>query len=148
MNKFSLKPLLCLAIVGFMLSVGGASYAQSISKNGSTILSADEARAELFGVWMEGETAQTKEQWSECIQPNGLTVYSFSGLEMVGKLEVREDGKACFLYETDAYSHTSCFRVSRNGDGYTFWGGVEGVFTTTSIQRNVSTCPSANTPMS
>ena len=142
--------ILSVVIVTGVMFFWGASaaFAQQASKGAKAILSAAEARAELFGVWMEGKTAQTKETWSECIQPDGVTVYNFSGLEMVGELEIQDDGKACFLYKTDVYSHTSCFRVSRNGEGYTFWGGVEGVFTTTSVQRNVNTCPSANTPMS
>ncbi len=122
--------------------------AQSERETSSNILSMAEANAELFGIWMEGETAQTKESWRECIQPDGVTFYQFGGVELVGKLTIQNDGKACFSYETSNYENESCFRVSRSGKGYTFWGGVEGIFTTKSIQHNVDFCPSRDVPTS
>lgn len=115
-------------------------------QNISSIMTREEAEAELFGVWMEGQTAQTKDHWSECIEPDGKTIYRFANKELVGKLFIQDDGKACFAYKADDYSKKSCFRISRTADGYTFWGGAEGVFTTTSVQTGVKTCPSDNTP--
>ena len=122
--------------------------AQSEGEASSNILSMSEAKDELFGIWMEGETTQTKENWRECIQPDGFTFYQFGGVELVGKLTIQDDGKACFSYESTNYESESCFRVSRSGKGYTFWGGDEGIFTTKSIQHNIDFCPSVDFPTS
>ncbi|MFC7290992.1 hypothetical protein [Hirschia litorea] len=147
MIRFSraMKSTFCIGAI-CILPVG-AVLAQS-SNSVSAIISSEEAKNELFGVLLSGETAQTKEPWSECIQPDGKTRYRFSGVELLGKLEIHDDGQACFSYRADDFAHESCFRVSRTKTGYTFWGGVEGVFTATHVQHNVKTCPSDVIPTS
>ncbi len=144
--RFNLiKGLAIASIIGGTLCAASAQDKENMI---STIMTAQEAKSELFGVWLEGETAQTHEQWSECIEPDGKTRYIFGGVELEGQLSIQDDGQACFSYRTDGYDRQSCFRISRAGEGYTFWGGVEGVFTTTSVLRNIKSCPSSNIPTS
>lgn len=148
MTHFSktIKALLCVTAI--LLHPLANAWAQNSSAGVSAVISSEEAKKELFGVLLEGKTAQTNEAWSECIQPDGVTRYRFSGLELVGRLDIHDDGQACFSYKADEYAHNSCFRVSRTKTGYTFWGGVEGVFTTTHVQHNVKKCPIDTIPTS
>ena len=107
----------------------------------SSVLNADELRAELFGLAMEGVSGTTKNRWRECIAPDGETVYHLEGVEMHGRLNVTSAGLACFSYAHQDYDSPVCFKVSRSGDGYTFWGGSEGVYKTQNVVRGVEACP-------
>ena len=105
------------------------------------VMSAAEVKNELFGVHLAGEAGITASQWNECIEPDGRTVYQLDGVEMIGRMSVTSEGLACFAYEHLDFQNPSCFRVSRSSDGYSFWGGAEGVFNTTSVRRGVEACP-------
>jgi hypothetical protein len=100
-------------------------------------LTADEARRELFGVELAGVNESAGDDWRECIEPSGRTVYERGGEVREGRLEIRPDGLACFNYPPDA--HWSCFNVVREGDGYRFDS-----FVTRTVRRGVHECGSAN----
>lgn len=137
-------------LIGLTVALApGIALAEKVSRQSSqSIVSATEAQQELFGVRLSGETAANGAQWSECIEPDGRTVYRIEGVEMIGKLSITETGQACFSYAQSQYARKSCFRVSRGEDGYIFWGGIEGVFHATSIERDVRECPAGVTPLS
>ncbi|MEL6258893.1 MAG: hypothetical protein AAFQ67_07550 [Pseudomonadota bacterium] len=100
-------------------------------------LGVDEARDELFGVEFFGEVGRPGQPWTECIEPNGKTVYRIGSETSVGMMRVSPAGEACFTYETGG---DACFRVTRTEDGgYAFWG-VGAPFVATKVRRNVETC--------
>jgi hypothetical protein len=138
--------------VSVALIVGAfqAAYADSEDRYNriSQIMSRAEVEAELFGTWMEGETTPKSQIWSECIEPDGLSRYQINGIERVGRLNVDDEGQACFSYEVDDFTRESCFKVSRSQNGYTFWGGSEGIFVTNTVRRNIKHCPPATAPIS
>ena len=125
---------------GFYL-LSNIAHADSASIR-APVLTADEARSELYGVNMNGVSGNTNSEWSECITPDGDTVYQLDGYEMYGRMSILSDGRACFAYEHQDYQQPVCFKVSRTNVGYTFWGGPEGVFKARSVERNVEQCPS------
>jgi hypothetical protein len=100
-------------------------------------LTADEARRELFGVELAGVNESFGDDWRECIEPSGRTVYERGDDVREGRLEIRPDGQACFNYPPDTY--WSCFAVDREGDGYRFDS-----FVTRTVRRGVRECGSAN----
>lgn len=128
--------------------LSSAAIAESDRHGVTAIMSAEDLKDELFGVRLEGDSSVSGAKWSECIQPDGQTVYRIEGAEMIGRLEISDKATACFSYAHDDYAQKNCFRVSRKGDGYTFWGGMEGVFNTTSVQRGITSCPRSSPKIS
>jgi hypothetical protein len=120
------KPLLAL----ILFVSAGAAAAQTAR------LTADEARAELFGVELAGVNETFGDEWSECIEPGGRTLYRRGGEVQEGRLEITSDGEACFTYRGDPYS--SCFAVLREGANYRF-----DAFVTRVVRRGVTSCGSA-----
>ncbi|MEZ5960320.1 MAG: hypothetical protein R3C30_07810 [Hyphomonadaceae bacterium] len=121
---------LSLIVLGFV-SVAGIAAAQTAR------LSAAEARRELYGVELAGVNEASGEEWSECIEPRGRTVYRIAGEVQEGRLEIRPDGQACFNYPPD--SDWSCFGVTREGENYRF-----DEFITRTVRRGVRECPVIN----
>jgi uncharacterized membrane protein len=119
--------LFVLAIV----SVAGIAAAQTAR------LSAGEARRELFGVDLAGVNETYGDEWSECIEPGGRTVYQRGEERLQGRLEIRPDGQACFNYPPE--STWSCYGVVREGENYRF-----GDFVTRAVRRGVRDCGAAN----
>lgn len=119
--------LLVLAVV----SAAGIATAQTAR------LSAEEARRELFGVELAGVNEVVGDEWTECIEPSGRTVYRRGGEVQEGRLEIRPDGQACFQYPPDA--HWSCFAVTREGGNYRFDS-----FITRTVRRDVRECGAVN----
>jgi hypothetical protein len=117
------KPLLAL----FLFVSASAAAAQTAR------LTADEARIELYGVELAGVNETEGDEWSECIEPEGRTVYRRGGEVKEGRLEIASDGQACFTYRGDTY--TSCFVVEREGENYRFDD-----FITRVVRRGVSHC--------
>jgi hypothetical protein len=107
----------------------GAAAAQS------PVLSAAEARSELFGVRLSGVIEGSGEPWEECIEPAGRTVYRFAGRSIEGRLSIDPDGSACFTYADDGYTQRSCFVVRRAGANYRF-----DEFVTRRVERGVTRC--------
>lgn len=99
-------------------------------------LTAEEARVELYGVELAGVNETYGDEWSECIEPGGRTVYRRAGEVQEGRLEITDDGQACFTYRGDPY--TSCFEVQREGENYRF-----NDFVTRVVRRGVSSCEGA-----
>ena len=118
-------------LVLLIVSAAGIAAAQTAR------LSAEEARAELFGVELAGTNDSVGDEWSECIEPGGRTVYRRGGEVQEGRLEIRPDGQACFNYPPDAY--WSCFAVTREGENYRF-----GSFITRTVRRDVHECGGVN----
>lgn len=102
-----------------------------------TALTAEEARRELFGVELSGVNESYGDDWRECIERSGRTVYERGGVLKEGRLEIRPDGQACFNYPPDAY--WSCFSVVREGENYRF-----NAFVTRTIRRGVTDCGAVN----
>jgi hypothetical protein len=113
--------------------VSGASIAAAQTVR----LSADEARRELFGVELAGVNESAGDQWSECIEPGGRTVYRRGGESQEGRLEIRPDGQACFTYPPE--THASCFAVTRERENYRFDD-----FVTRTVRRDVLSCGALN----
>ncbi len=122
--------------------------AQTASRDGaSPVLTAQEARSELLGIEIQGETANDRSRWSECIEPGGTTVYRIEGKELLGRIDFKDDGGVCFSYQYDDYTLENCFTVTRADRGYSFWGGQDGVFHATKVRRGLETCPNSQTPL-
>ncbi|MEQ1810928.1 MAG: hypothetical protein ABL889_13435 [Terricaulis sp.] len=119
--------LFVLAIV----SVAGIAAAQTAR------LSAAEARRELFGVELAGVNETYGDEWRECIEPNGRTVYTRGDERLAGRLEIRPDGQACFNYPPE--TAWSCFGVVREGENYRLDD-----FITRTVRRGVRDCGAAN----
>lgn len=100
-------------------------------------LSAEEARGELFGVELASVNESAGDEWSECIEPGGRTVYRRGGEAREGRLEIRPDGQACFNYPPDA--DWSCFAVTREDENYRFDS-----FITRTVRRGVRECGGVN----
>lgn len=114
-----------LALILFVSA--GAATAQTAR------LTADEARIELYGVELAGVNETYGDEWSECIEPGGRTIYLRGGEVQEGRLVISEDGEACFTYRGDPY--TSCFAVGREGENYRF-----NDFITRVVRRGVASC--------
>jgi hypothetical protein len=100
-------------------------------------LTAEEARRELFGVELAGVNESFGDDWRECIEPSGRTVYERGDDVREGRLEIRPDGQACFNYPPDTF--WSCFSVAREGENYRFDS-----FVTRTVRRGVRECGAAN----
>ena len=111
------------------LGVAGAATAQN------AVLSAREARAELFGVRLSGVNEGISASWTECIEPTGRTVYDYLGTRREGRLTITEDGRACFAYADTNFSSPTCFVVAREGANYRF-----GSFVTERVERGIERC--------
>jgi hypothetical protein len=98
----------------------------------SPVLSAEEARAELFGVRLSGVIDGLG---APCIEPGGCTVYRFAGESVEGRLSIDPDGSACFTYADDGFTERSCFAVRREGANYRF-----DEFVTRRVERGVTRC--------
>ena len=118
--------LFVLAIV----SVASVAVAQTAR------LSAAEARRELFGVELAGVNETYGDEWRECIEPGGRTVYTRGGERLQGRLEIRPDGQACFKYPPE--TAWSCYGVVREGENYRFDD-----FVTRTVRRGVRDCGAA-----
>lgn len=111
-----------------IVAVAGIASAQTAR------LTAEQARAELFGVELAGVNESVGDEWRECIEPSGRTVYDRGGERREGRLEIRPDGQACFNYPPE--TQWSCFGVEREGENYRF-----DAFVTRTIRRGVRECP-------
>jgi hypothetical protein len=122
----------CMSLIVLVLvSAAGVAAAQT------ALLTADEARAELFGVDLAGVNESFGDEWRECIEPSGRTVYERGSQRREGRLEIRPDGQACFNYPPDTY--WSCFDVAREGGNYRF-----DTFITRTVRRGVTRCGATN----
>ncbi len=112
-----------------------ASADEAVAPAFSPVLSAEEARAELYGVDLSGVLDGESVAWRECIDPKGRTLFFREGEVSQGEMRIRGDGAACFDYGRGSH----CFRVTRaENAGYVFWG-VER-FVATSVRRGVEAC--------
>ncbi len=117
-------------IVLAFVSVAGIAAAQTAR------LTAAEARRELFGVELAGVNEIDGDEWRECIEPSGRTIYRRGDERLEGRLEIRPDGQACFNYATA--EGWNCFSVVREGENYRFDD-----FVTRSVRRGVRECGAA-----
>ncbi|MEZ5938317.1 MAG: hypothetical protein R3C52_08860 [Hyphomonadaceae bacterium] len=131
--------------------IGVAPAFGQLANDGGTPLSAEEARAGLFGVDMHGLSPTFGMEWRECIDPAGNTVYETPGLTQKGKLRVTVGGLACFSYDDDDFTSESCFTVKRTSGGFIFNGArgfdsddTGSVFVTTSVRPGIKRCPAGD----
>lgn len=117
---------LCLLALA-AAAVAGAATAQTVR------LTAEEARAELFGVELVGIEESTGDSWSECIERSGRTWYVRGEERKEGFLDIRPNGQACFNYPPDL--DWACFSVAREGENYRFDS-----FITRRVRRDVEDC--------
>ena len=128
--------------------LGASQFALAESSQSvAAVMSSEEIRNELYGVTMQGVAATTNSRWSECINPEGETIYRLDGMQMHGRLTVTTQVLACFAYEHMDYQSPVCFKVSRTAAGYTFWGGPEGVYKALEVEHDVQSCPGAKEPV-
>jgi hypothetical protein len=120
-----------LGLIILLAGASGIAAAQGVQ------LTADQARAELFGVELAGVNESFGDAWRECIEPTGRTIYERGGQRREGRLIIQSDGQACFNYPPDAY--WSCFSVQREGDNYRF-----DTFVTRTVRRGVTSCGTAD----
>jgi len=94
----------------------GASGGAAQGAAGGAPLSAAELRAALLGHELSGVTEVSGLPWLECIDRNGDTVYRI-GTEAakIGRLQVTEDGQACFAYAESGFTDQSCWTMRRRG---------------------------------
>jgi hypothetical protein len=101
-------------------------------------LTAEVMRKELFGVRLTGIVVQTGTPWSECIEPNGRTLYRIEGGAREGRLTITDEAQACFTYPETG---KSCFRGQRSPRGYLFYSvGGGATFSVTKVERGVKEC--------
>lgn len=113
--------------------VSGASIAAAQTAR----LTAEEARRELLGVELAGVNETYGDEWRECIEPGGRTVYQRGDERIEGRLQIRPDGQACFRYTSE--SGWNCFSVLREGENYRFDD-----FVTRTVRRGVRECGAAS----
>ena len=128
-----------LLVLPILVALGSGA---SLSQNIDTVMSADEVEKEILGVHLSGVTGLNDQPWSECIEPDGDTVFNHAGRQSVGQISIRPDGVACFNYE-NVPSGRNCYSVSKTGaEGYQFTGVEPGAnFLATEVQRGIETCP-------
>ena len=101
---------------------------------GYTKLNAAEIKSAFYGVTLFGETARSGVPWRECIAENGDTQYAFEGQQKAGKLNITDDSRACFIYD----SGPSCFDVFKNDDTYLLTGTAD--FKVNRIEPGIAAC--------
>lgn len=106
----------------------------------NSVLTAAEATAELRGVDMHGYTMNGAVKWRECIDKRGTTLYEMAGATEHGRIRIEPNGTACYAYDVSQYKSWGCFRVTRNGAGYIFWGAGGETFHTLGVKHGVETC--------
>jgi hypothetical protein len=129
---------LCALLLSLGFALAGAAYAQAPAPNAP--LTSEEIARELAGTRMTGVTLYGGEPWSECIAPDWTTTYEFRNQTLAGRGWTEPPGRVCFQYDLDPQLGAFCFRVTRNGRNYIFWGGEGGVFTSTDVLRGVTSC--------
>jgi hypothetical protein len=72
---------------------------------------AAEVRAALYGFDLAGEVAGTGELWTECIDPLGRTWWRIGDYADEGRLELRDDGQACFRYRRTGFAREACWAM-------------------------------------
>ncbi len=121
-----------------------------MSQTIESVLTSDELSSELFGVYLEGVVGISDEPWSECIEPDGDTIFEHQSETLTGKLNITEDGQACFDYSGVGFGARNCFNVFRNrSGGYVFLGAdsVSGQFRTSLVIPVVTSCPYSPSPV-
>lgn len=132
-----------LLVVG--LFSAAVSLAPALAESLQSVLTSDDIKEEIFGVHLEGVAGISDLPWTECIEPDGDTIYSYQGKTLTGKMRINEEyDLVCFDYEGRGQSPLNCFSVMRDGKGgYIFSGGAGngGQFKTTAVHRNINSCP-------
>ncbi|NWG52369.1 MAG: hypothetical protein HXY28_01480 [Hydrogenophilaceae bacterium] len=117
------RVLLAAALI--WAGAGGAPLAQEEAL--SPPLTAAEIRAAILGHELSGVTAESGIPWMECITPEGDTVYRFGPLPaQIGRVQVTEEGQACFSYAESGFTREACWTMRRRGERLQF-DDAEGV---------------------
>jgi hypothetical protein len=112
-----LSVLRTLAAVACVWAMGAAAWAQDAPAGApqdagpSAPLGAGAVRAALFGYDLLGEVMGTGEAWSECIDPRGHTWWRIGDFADEGRLQVRDDGQACFRYRHTDFREEACWTM-------------------------------------
>jgi hypothetical protein len=99
---------------------------------------------ELLGTKLAGVHVESGLEWSECIEPDGDTVYRINGTELLGKLRISSEGLACFQFD----GVENCYSVERRAGGYslTLPGDESSRFNVNSVERGVKMCAPGELP--
>jgi hypothetical protein len=107
----------------------------------SLVLTAAEARSELFGVELSGIVEGEATSWRECIEPDGDTLYEIDGTLDRGRLTISDNGDACFSYASSNFTRVTCWSIERVGrNDYRFSYPGSSVFVTRVVERGVRQC--------
>jgi hypothetical protein len=138
--RVPMKPALVGAMLIAAILAGCATTGKPVApKDGP--LSAAELRTLLLGSKMSG-VASDGAKWTECIQPDGATVYEVPEGAQRGRLTIQDEGRACYAYEGTGYQETTCFIIARKGATYTFdeGEGAQDSFTADSVTHGITAC--------
>lgn len=129
-----------LWVVAAVVTLAGAAHGEERR------LTAGEIKKDWFGIVMSGVTREAQERWTECIEPDGDTVYTHQGRPLMrGKMWTQAGDLVCFAYEDTEFLDSSCFSAwTRNGKTeFRAEPAAPGddVFEVRRIQRNVKSCP-------
>lgn len=105
--------LVMLGFAGFatlQASARQTSPIQSVTEG--PVMSADEVKAELFGVEVLGD--DDGRPWRECIAPEGKSILHKDGMVYHGTVYVSAAGYQCFIYDEQPGARW-CWRMIRNG---------------------------------
>jgi hypothetical protein len=69
---------------------------------------AAEARRLFYGIDMQGKHEPSGDEWRECIDPDGKTVFWIGGRYDEGRLVIRRDGALCFSYASSGFRDQAC----------------------------------------
>ncbi len=129
-----------LAMAGILAS------SSALAQSGERRLSAADLRTDWFGVVMSGVTRDGGQTWSECIEPDGDTLYAHQGRAILrGRMWTEAGDVVCFAYEDSGFAGKSCFSAWVR-DGRTQFRAEpqapgDDVFEVRRVKRNVTSCP-------
>lgn len=98
----------------------------------------------LFGAHLYGVREDTGAWWSECITPQGETVFRSEGYVSLGTVSIGADAQACFTYHHPDETPMYCFGLERSGGKTVFVSERSDVrFRVDRVVRPVNACGEA-----
>lgn len=121
-----------------LAAVVASASGMALGEEGPVLLTKAEVEAEILGTRLSGTISGSSLRWHECIEPDGDTLYELDGETWRGRMDVRDDGRACFRYDPSDAADANCFSVFRLGPHYVFHS--ETMFFADEVRRDVTQC--------